>query len=668
MWLRTARIVLLLPFVLWPVFSPADEDPISEDSMNLVLADVRADFLKQHQAPDKLVDWECHVPQWGKDEAGNTTFTMDIIGAVAGEGQDEGVLYITRINAFVDPETGEATYTLSNLKGDEGYDAFDFPLDDLKQYFPTGPLVGGATLNPDLGQGGGGEGGDGDDGGQTVQTGGQHVEPETPGTALGWTPHMTELQKSASELAGALAVIKSWRPKPADENEAAKWAADLKEAGYDAVRAVDNYSFVFSEFVDPVTRAGLTTDILLAQENGARVADIVTGYGTILGLEIVKAEAEQESVRQQALRELQTQLAKRIGERFHSQGLAAVLTTDSLRAAETEARTRINDKLKSRAQEISNHWLKIPFYNIPTARAAAMHKVRQLVRQRITELLCSITSKKIVVQFVGEVIYSLLENLIGPRVRDWFRTTGNLDHRVEQSTATLRTQRTRLLELPRDAMLDDVRAELRRSEGTLTATTYLLADLARAKSPLEEWYHIEIKDLARAHRLTHKRFFLDSAGELEEMKSAAELVISLAGLLREIVDGIEVPVVVAEGVDQGGYDEKEEGGEEADEDPDKPVIPLITYAKPVFLYHVTKWHGPNGPVNKDYWYATAGEPAEDAPNIILVSSANGGVEISEFSSRSGAFPTNHALMKALAAAGARSAYIGATTISANPDP
>ena len=123
--LRTARIVLLLPFVLWPVFSPADEDPISEDSMNLVLADVRADFLKQHQAPDKLVDWECHVPQWGKDEAGNTTFTMDIIGAVAGEGQDEGVLYMTRINAFVDPETGEATYTLSNLKGGEGYDAFD---------------------------------------------------------------------------------------------------------------------------------------------------------------------------------------------------------------------------------------------------------------------------------------------------------------------------------------------------------------------------------------------------------------------------------------------------------------------------------------------------------------------------------------------------------------
>jgi len=72
--------------------------------------------------------------------------------------------------------------------------------------------------------------------------------------------------------------------------------------------------------------------------------------------------------------------------------------------------------------------------------------------------------------------------------------------------------------------------------------------------------------------------------------------------------------------------------------------------------------------DRDYWYATAGEPAEDAPNIILVPSPDGGVEISEFTSRKGPYKTNHDLMKALAGAGAPFAYIGSTTISANPDP
>ncbi len=664
MWLRTARIMLLLPFVLWPAFSPADEDPISEDSMTQVLEQVRAAFLKEYQAPGKLLDWDWHGAQWGKDEAGNTTFTVDIIGAVGEEGQTEGLLYMTRLNAFVDPETGEAIYTLNNLEDGEGYDTFDIPLDELRRFFPSGPLVGGETLDPNLG--GGEEGGGGDDGREAVQAGGAHVGPETPGAAVGWSHHVGALQKSASELAEALAVIKSWSPKPADENEAAKWAADLKEAGYDAVSAVDNYSFVLSEFIDPVTRAGLTTDIRLAQENAARVVDIVTAYGTLLQLKLVKGDADQETVRQHALRELQTHLAKKIGERFHSQGLAAVLTSDGLRAAEAETRTRITNKLKSRAEEISNHWLRIPFYNIPTARAAALHKVRQMVRQRITKLLCRITSKEIVVQFVGEVVYSLLEAVLGPQVRDWFRTTGNLEKRVERSTATLRAERIRLSELPPEALLDDVRAELRRSEGTLNATQYLLTDLARAKSPLEDWYHIEIKHLLGVHRLTQRRFFLDSAGELEAMKSGSGLVIALAGLLRDIVDGIEVPEVAA-AVAQGDDDNKEEGGEDG-ENPDKPKTPLVTYDKPVHLYHVTKWHGPNGPVNKDYWYATAGEPAEDAPNIILVPSPDGGVEISEFTSRKGPYKTNHDLMKALAGAGAPFAYIGSTTISANPDP
>ncbi len=675
MWLRTARMMLLLPIVLFLSMTLAHSDAITEDAAKQALTAARADFLKEHQAPGKLVDWSCHSPQLGQDETGVTIFTMDIIGVVAGEGQDMGSLYMTQMNAYVDPETGETVYTLSDLEGGEGYDAFDFPVEDLKQYFPDGPLCGGEPLDPNSGwgeEGGNGdEGGDGDGGdeGQTVEPGGEQVAPEAPAGALPWTHHVAELQTSASELEAALETIETWPQMPADADEAVKWATDLREAGYDAVRAVDRYSFVLSEFVDPVTRAGLTTDIMLAKENAAAVVDIVSEYAKLLGYKVVKAGEEQETVRQAALRELQEQLAKKIGERFHSQGLAAVLTTDSLRAAETEARTRIHDKLKSRAEEITNRELGVPFYNVPTARAAVKHKVRQLVRQRITDLLCRITSKEIVVQFVGEILYRVLEAVIGPKVREWFRTTGNLENRVAQSTATLRTARIRLAELPAEGMLDDVRAELRRSEGTLNATNYLLKDLARAKSPLEQWYQIEILHLMSVRKLTHQRFFLDSAGELEEMKSGAQLVIALAGVLRDIVDKIEIPDAVADVGQTGGQTTGDGGGGGEDpEDPDKPVTPLITYEKPVHLYHVTKWHGPNGPVNKDYWYATSGEPAEDAPNIILVPSPYGGVEISEFSSRSGAYTTNHALMKALAGAGARFAYIGSTTISANPDP
>jgi hypothetical protein len=644
--LRLASLSLLPGLLALPAaVALADDDPVNETYVQAVLDQTKVDFVKQHLAPGRRVAFDYDEAAFFTDEDGNQAFMAFVFGGVTEKGAEEGRGYVAQLTVFLDPDTEKPTYTLTRLDDTEGWDTAVVGFDDLVIRFPEpahwtdgDEAVVGEEAGPDAG----------------------NVVP-----AEKWTAHAQDLRKYASELQAALAIIKSWEPVPDDPDEAVKWAKDLQEEGYRAVDAVDAYSLVLSEFVDPVTRAGWTSDILVAQDNVDRVIEIVEEYARVLEVKIEKGPDDAEAVRQEVDRDLQLYLARKIGEHFDSQGVTAVASSESREQAKAIAIERIKAKLKQRADQITQRRLRVPFHNARTACAAARHRLRQLARARIAELICNITSKPFVVTFVGEVIVNLIEGAL----TDAFRGTGRHPERVAVSTGTLRAARIRLYQLPPDAYLEDVRAELRRAEGTQNATVYLVGDLAEAKSPLLQDYVLQIKYLAQARTFTEKRFLLTATGDLEDLKSEAALVAALAGLLRQIIDGIEVPDTVVEEDEDKDYDEwaKSDPPDE-DGEPEKQKVPLVKYDPPVFLFHICKWYGPNGPVDRDYWYATDAPPKPEDGKGIGVANQQGTIDICEWDGRQGPFPNNHSLLKAIAATKQNSAYFRGNYISGNPDP
>jgi hypothetical protein len=381
------------------------------------------------------------------------------------------------------------------------------------------------------------------------------------------TEHAKKIESLQQQLSESSSDVKL---KPPDEN--------LKLTCEELHTQTEELRVTLHKFVNAQTRRGTRMEFELIEES---VNAVQNSVGLMFVLcdkklsELMKPPKISDILIKDILRKLvEKELTKR--------GLDALVGVKSRRDVRNRIVAIIIEKYKETAQDVTERFAKMRFYDIPSAREAL--KIR--LRQRLTRLV-----EKINIRLFGKastievyLVVSFFEKTIYPELREWLRPKGNVHNRTKRSVATLKESTNELSALghlnkknkkitPDLENLNKVRRALNRAKWRIDASRYLVRDLPKPdvvpltekkglaikiqKSKIEQfnmqlpkpgyedkatrqqlanWLYIERERLRRNMHVTKYRFMLENLDKVKKVAEYEALVKLLSDILRRLIN------------------------------------------------------------------------------------------------------------------------------------
>lgn len=367
-----------------------------------------------------------------------------------------------------------------------------------------------------------------------------------PEASADLTKYLEPLRRHAVRLQWAKEGIEDLPDRSTHKTSAGaeRWAAQVREAGQRAADECSAFRSTLHDFLHAETRRGLPEEMRLIEENIELVGDTVAAYREHVDLDYRLPKPLLQVLKQEAEDYARRLARQRIAEVLESQGVAEVLTSRGWEEARRKAEERVQAKLMQRMDALTERAFRLGFHDEASLRKAVRQRARGEVEKQVVQMVARFTGNSLVIEVLGEVIVSWIDDELLPRLKEAFRGKRGLVQRVQVSIGTMESAEFRLNQLPPGAKLSDVEAALRQAGGTINASRYLVGDLKKqGRYALLLELGGALDHLETLMQRTRDRFLLGKKKDLEELEDDEQVLVELCRLLGRMAMAVKVPAV-----------------------------------------------------------------------------------------------------------------------------
>lgn len=364
------------------------------------------------------------------------------------------------------------------------------------------------------------------------------------------TEFLEPLRRHDGALAAAAARIESLRAaaEPSSETEAEKRGEDFRAAGEAFVKEGREFAKTFDAFLHGDTRRGLDLEVDLVRDGVSRAHEALACYRELVDAPFVAVDdAARASLMTNLDGVIEEELRARIVARLEAEGLRDIVDARSWEEARRLTLARLKRRVKTGVEDEAERVFGMRFNDRRSFQRALRRRVDREVERQVARLIVRLTSSQLVIEVAGSIIVGWVKdqlwNHVWPRIRESFRQKGRHESRLARSVATMRAARAGLMELPRDARMQDVEARIRDCCATVAAARYLRRDLERSeKAEMLAELEVEITWLQKGVSFTRKRFLMHKEALVHRLKVDREILEEILAEFEKLLREVEVPV------------------------------------------------------------------------------------------------------------------------------